>query len=76
MPTIGKKYPSEEISRSLLTEYPTLTQEVKYHHIVFRYADLMPMSIDIPVEAFTPDKLDEEVDKLVEAELKRLGRIK
>jgi hypothetical protein len=70
----GKRFPSEVLVRREWVDYPTLTEEVHFIHIGFRYKDLPPMYFDIPKSEWTPEKEDEEVDKIVEAELKRLGR--
>jgi hypothetical protein len=70
----GKKYVSEVLVRREWVDYPTLTEEVHYVHVGFRYKDLPPMYFDILKSEYTPEKEDEMVDKMVEAELKRLGR--
>jgi hypothetical protein len=78
MPEEEKKeeeFKYEVISRSVMTEYPTLDTERKYVHLLYRYSDLPPLSIDIPYEEYTEEKEKELVKKQVEEELKRLGRI-
>jgi len=71
-----EKYQYEVVVRRLITEYPTLTTEKRYWHIVIRYADLMPIDFDIPEEEYSPEKEDEIAQKLIKEELQRLGREK
>jgi hypothetical protein len=64
----------EIISRRLIVEYPTLTEEAKVWHTVFRYKDFPPMSIDIPEKEYSIEEEDKRIQEVIKKELERLGR--
>jgi hypothetical protein len=74
--TAGKKYVAEVTTRRVWIDYPTLETEVRYVRVGVKYKDLITLYFDIPEGEWTPEREDEETDKIIEAELKRLGRIK
>jgi hypothetical protein len=69
-----EKLKYEIISRRVIVDYPSLTEEVRIVHTVFRYKDLPPMSIDIPEKEYSEELEDKRIQEEIKKELERLGR--